>query len=307
MAKETKVITRRRKFIEVEIPSTRAKIELVGTTPEDLKDKTIKLDLTRDLRGKSMEAVVKVFIEKEKAVAHPIKIRLMPYFIRRMIRKRISYVEDSFETPSQESMLRIKPFLITRKRVSRVVRKTLRNKAKNWLEDYISQKKDKELFDEILTNRLQKQLSIHLKKTYPLSLCEIRVLEIKRPLKSKEIPKKIKKIISKEDEIKKQAETIQEPEVIDQLKEIEDEKIKKAQEEIKKTQEKAAKKEVENKNTKNSEQDDEEKQDSEEPISKSDKLEDTKSREDTSKKPLGVLDKTLKTKETKPKEDKKEK
>ena len=273
MAKQTKVITRRRKFIEVEIPITNSKFELVATSPEELENKTIKLDLTRDLRGKSTEAVVKIEIEKNKPIAHPIKIKLMPYFIKRMIRKRISYIEDSFETPSQNSILLIKPFLITRKRVSRVVRKTLRNKAKNWLEDYISQKTDKEILTEILTNKLQKPLSLHLKKTYPLSLCEIRILEIKRPLKPEEVPEKIK-----EEEIEEQTikEIEDKEEIIDQLKEIEEEKIKQAEKEIKKTQEKATKKEKEESN----------------------------SEEDVSKQPSDILDKDLKAKKTKSKEEK---
>lgn len=232
MAKQTKVITRRKKFQEVEIPLTKSKFELIGTSSDDVKGRRIKLDLTRQLKGKSVEVVFKVDVDKGKLIALPIKMKLMPYFIRRMIRKRISYVEDSFETPSQQSMIRIKPFLITRKRVSRVVRKTLRNKARNWLEDYISQKNDSEIFNDILANKIQKPLSLMLKKTYPLSLCEIRILEIKRPLESEEVPEKIKKEEVKEDE-----------EVIDQLKEIEEEKIKKAQEEIKKTQQKAIEKE----------------------------------------------------------------
>ena len=158
-----------------------------------------------------------------------------------MIRKRISYVEDSFEAPTQESMVTVKPFFITRKKVSRVVRKTIRNKAKNWIEDYISQKEDKELFNEILSNRMQKPLSLHLKKTYPLSLCEIRVLEIKRPLEPKEVPKKIEKEIETIDSESKLEEGL------DQLKEIEDEKIKQAQEEIKKTQAAAGKLEEQSK------------------------------------------------------------
>lgn len=230
--KQTKVITRRRKFVEVEIPLTRSKIHLIANTLEELKDKTVKLDLTRQLKGKNIEATVKIKIEKDKAIAHPKKIRLMPYFIRRIIRKRISYVEDSFETPSQESLLKVKPFLITRKRVSKAVRKTLRNKAKNWIEDYIKERTDEEIFSEILSNKMQKPLSLVLKKTYPLSLCEIRFLEIKRPLNTEEVPKIIKK--------KKQEKT---EDVIDQLKEIEEEKIKQAEKEIKETQEKAAKKE----------------------------------------------------------------
>jgi ribosomal protein S3AE len=127
MPKQTKILTKRKKFIEAEIPLTNIKIELIGNSIQELKDRTIKLDLTRQLKGKSVEALVKIKIEGDKAIAHPIKIKLMPYFIRRMIRKRISYVEDSFEAPSKESILKIKPFLITRKRVSRIVRKTLRN------------------------------------------------------------------------------------------------------------------------------------------------------------------------------------
>jgi len=232
MAQKTaKVIIKRKKFQEVEIPLIKSQIELIGNSPEELDNKTIKLDLTRQLRGKSIEAVVQIKIENNKPIAHPKKIRLMPYFIKRMMRKRISYIEDSFETPSQESMLIIKPFLITRKRVSRAVRRALRNRCKNWIEDYVAERKDNEIFSDIFFNKMQKTLSFALKKTYPLSLCEIRVLEIKRKLKPEEVPKieKKQKIIKKE----------KEAEVIDQIAEIEQEKIKKAEKEIKEAQEKA--------------------------------------------------------------------
>ena len=68
-------------------------------------------------------------------------------------RKGTNYVEDSFSTPSQESMLIIKPFLITRNKVSKAIRKTLRNKCKNWIEDYIAEKKDNEIFQTLLQNK----------------------------------------------------------------------------------------------------------------------------------------------------------
>ena len=234
MVKQTKVVIRRKKFQEVDVPLIKSKIELIGDSISDIEGKTIKLDLTRQLKGKSTEVVVKVMIEKDKAIAHPVKMKLMSYFIRRMIRKKISYVEESLQMPSQESMLVVKPFLITRNRVSRAVRKALRNRTKNWLEDHISQMTDKEVFDEVLSNRLQKPLSLVLKKTYPLSLCEIRVLEIKRPLEKSEIPKKVAKKI----EEKKKDEGF-----IDQMAEIEAEKVKAAEDEMKKTQKEAAEKE----------------------------------------------------------------
>lgn len=236
MAQATKVIVKKKKFFSVDIPIIKSEIELVGNNIEELNNRTIKLDLTRQLRGKSVEAVLKIKTEKNSAAAHPIKLLLMPYFIRRMIRKRISYVEDSFTTPTQESLVKVKPFLITRNKVSRAVRKTLRNLTKNWIEDYLAERKNEEIFDDILTNRLQKPLSLKLKKTYPLSLCEIRVLEIIRPLNPSEIPKPQKSEISPE---KKKELEIEKG--LDQFAEIEEEKIKKAQEEIKETQEKASK------------------------------------------------------------------
>jgi hypothetical protein len=161
-----------------------------------------------------------------------------------MIRKRISYVEDSFEALTQESLVKIKPFIITRKKVSRVVRKTIRNQAKNWIEDYLAERTDEEVFNDILANRMQKPLSLRLKKTYPLSLCEIRVFEVKRPLEADEIPKIKKKEKLDEDVTKKPARVLDEG--LDQFAEIEEElkkqKVEEAEEEIKKTQEKAVKK-----------------------------------------------------------------
>ncbi len=233
MPKQTKVLTRRRKFIEVEIPLLKTIIELLGNSPKELENKTLKLDLTRYLKGKSVEGTFIVTIEKNKVIANPLKLKLMPYFIRRMFRKKISYVEDSLLAPSQESLIIVKPFLMTRKKVSRAVRKTLRNKAKNWIEDYLIVRKNEEIFSDLLSNKLQKPLSLVLKKTYPLSLCEIRILEIKRPLNKEEIPKIKEKSEKKDIKPKQESEK------------VEEEKIKEAVEEIKKTQAKAVKKERE--------------------------------------------------------------
>jgi len=188
MAKKiTKVISRRKKFIEIDLPIINSKAELIGNSLQDLENKTIKLDLTRNLRGKAIEAVLKIEIKQGKPIIRIKKLTLMPYFIRRMIRKRISYIEDSFDAKTKESVWRIKPFLITRKKISRVVKKTLRNKAKNWIEDSIIKKTNEEFLKEILANKFQRALSLVLKKTYPLSLCEIRILELKKDLEVKEV------------------------------------------------------------------------------------------------------------------------
>jgi len=180
----------KRKFFEVEIPLIDMKQELIGKSINSLNNKTIKIDLTRQLKGKSTEMKFIVKVDKEKAIAYPKSLKLMPYFIRRMLRKNISYVEDSINAESQDSKLKIKPFLITRKRVSRAVKRTLRNSARNWIMDYVKDRTNDDIVSEILSNKLQKQLSLKLKKIYPLSLCEIRILEVRAPLEKKEEIKK---------------------------------------------------------------------------------------------------------------------
>lgn len=188
---------KKKKFFEVEIPLMKSKQELLAYSIGDLNDKTIKLDLTRELRGKSIEIVFKIKLDKDKLIASPIKLTLLPFFIRRMLRKNISYVEDSFSTECENAQIRVKPFLITRKKVSRAVRKALRNEAKTWLQDYLKNKSNEAIFSEAISNKLQKSLSMHLKKIYPLALCEIRVLNIEKLREQEKLEVEVEKIEKK--------------------------------------------------------------------------------------------------------------
>ncbi len=185
------IAKRRKKFIEVEIPIIEKTTQLQAYELEELEGRFVNYDLTRILRGKSSILNLIVKIEKEKAIAVPRSIKLMPYFLRRMIRKGTNYVEDSFSAEAKDSKLKIKPFLITRRKVSRKVRKALRDKAREELIEYVKNKNSEEIFQDILKNNLQKKLSLILKKIYPLSLCEIRVLKVEKFLETK--PKETKK------------------------------------------------------------------------------------------------------------------
>ena len=171
---------RKKRFFDVEIPLIKKTTQLQAYAPEELDKRFMKYDLTRFLKGKSMLLTLQVKTDKEKSIANPKKIVLMPYFLKRMIRKGTNYVEDSFSANCKDGKVRIKPFLVTRRKVSRAIRKALREKAKEELIAYVKDKKCEEVFDEIIKNQLQKPLSLKLKKIYPLSLCEIRILEIEK-------------------------------------------------------------------------------------------------------------------------------
>lgn len=175
----------KKKFHEIDIPILNEKLEAFIGGHDEINGKTIRFDLTRKLKGKSVDLILKIEATKEKAVAYPKKLILLPFFIKHMIHSGISYVEDSFSAETREDVVIVKPFLITRKKVSRAVRNALRNSTKNWIIDYLKEKTTEEIFSEALSNQLQKSLSIKLKKIYPLAICEIRILEVKKSLPKK--------------------------------------------------------------------------------------------------------------------------
>tara|TARA_Y100000310_G_scaffold338567_1_gene428560 strand:+ start:470 stop:1201 length:732 start_codon:yes stop_codon:yes gene_type:complete len=182
----------RKKFIDVEIPSIESTVGVLGTA-EELDKKTIKLDLSRKMRGRGIEIVFKIKNSEGKLTAYPKKIELMKSYIQRMMRKRTNYVEDSFITPCKDIRAIVKPFLITRKKVSRAVRKNLRNTAKEFLIKYLEDKNYLDICDQILAGELQKAMLPTLKKVYPMSFSDIRIFETKE-LEKAELPaiKKIK-------------------------------------------------------------------------------------------------------------------
>ena len=168
----------KKEFFEVKVPMTSVKVALYSGSTDELIGKVVKLDLTRILRGKNLELRARVKKEGSDLIGVPLSIELVGSYIRKMFRKGIDYVEDSFTATCKDALVTVKPFMITRNKVSRAVLRTLRNAARQHLEGYLKTRSTKEIFTEIMTNKLQKDLSLRLKKIYPLALCEIRVFAI---------------------------------------------------------------------------------------------------------------------------------
>ncbi|MEK6832429.1 MAG: hypothetical protein AABY32_00140 [Nanoarchaeota archaeon] len=195
-------LKKKKRFYDVEMPLINKETQLLAYDISELENKFIRYDLTRILRGKSILMQFKVAVKDEKAIAIPKGILLMPYFLRRMIRKGTDYVEDSFSAECKDATLEIKPFLITRRKVSKRVRRGLRDKAKEEIKKYVKDKPAEKIFEEILKNKMQKELSQILKKIYPLSLCEIKSMKIEKDLDIKEIPKKHEEKAEEDVEVK---------------------------------------------------------------------------------------------------------
>ena len=166
-------------FYEVEAPMTSVKISLYGSAPEDFEGKIVTIDLTRNLRGKSFDLRMRVNNHEGKLKATPISLMLAGSYVRRSMRRGADYVEDSFDIKCRDGIVKVKPLLITRRKVSKSVRRMLRENTKKTLESFMKIRNVRELFSDIISNKTQKTLSSKLKKVYPLALCEIRVFEVK--------------------------------------------------------------------------------------------------------------------------------
>jgi len=178
--------TGKKEFFKIDIPFTTAKIFVLARSIEELNNKNAKIDLTRYMRGKNLEMKVKIKVQGEKIKSEPISLYLTTSYVKKIVRRGTDYVEDSFELNCRDRKTIIKPLLVTRNKVSRAVRNSLRKATKKYIENHCKNITALEVVSEILSNKLQKALSLKLKKIYPLALCDIRVFDIKEETKSKE-------------------------------------------------------------------------------------------------------------------------
>lgn len=174
------IAKRKKRFFDVEIPIINRQTQLQAYEIKELDGRIIKYDLTRVLRGKALLLQLKVNVKDDEATTIPQESNLMPYYLRRMVRKGTNYIEDSFSAKCKDAQLKIKILLISRRKISRAVRKALREKAREELITYVKDKKSQIIFEDLLKNQIQKPLSLKLKKIYPLSLCEIRHLKVEK-------------------------------------------------------------------------------------------------------------------------------
>ncbi|MEK6792281.1 MAG: hypothetical protein AABX96_01065 [Nanoarchaeota archaeon] len=180
MAEQSKKIVRK-KFFDVSIPLTASKVKLYSLNEEELNNRVVNVDMTKNLKGKNVELKAKVIFKDGKLDSELVSLIVLPSYIRRTMRRGIDYIEDSFKTSCKDGELLIKPFMITRNHISRNLRKEVRNAAKKFLEGYSNIKTVKELFSELMTNKLQRSVSLKVKKIYPLAFCEIRWIEVIGP------------------------------------------------------------------------------------------------------------------------------
>jgi len=106
------------KFFEVEIEMLNKNIFLLSDKVENLENRIIKYDLSKILRGKNTILTLKTNVKEGKVDSKATKLQILQPFFQRIMRKNVSYVEDSFSGTCEDGSVKIKPFLVTRRKIS---------------------------------------------------------------------------------------------------------------------------------------------------------------------------------------------
>ena len=87
------IAKRKKRFFDVEIPLIRKTTNLQAFEIAELEGRYFKYDLTRILKGKALLLRFKAIIKDDKATSIPVESKLMPSFLKRMVRKGTNYID----------------------------------------------------------------------------------------------------------------------------------------------------------------------------------------------------------------------
>lgn len=117
-------------------------------------------------------------VEGDKGIAQFRAYRLSPSFIKRIVRRRSTRIDNSFIVKSADGdLLRIKPMIIARNQISTQLKNELRKAATISLIKKVNAMRTEEALANLLNLQIQRDLKKELSTFCPIKLVEVRVLE----------------------------------------------------------------------------------------------------------------------------------
>jgi len=159
---------------------------VIGETLADdsnaLVGKTVSANLMsifNDPRKQNVKAKFKVVsVSEGKALTEFFSYELLGSYLKRMIRKKRSRVDDSFVCETKEGVkLRIKPIALTRNKVQKSVLFGIRKLMKEEVVKECNSKTLGSFILEVVSIRLQKSLKGKLSKIHPIAFFDLRVIK----------------------------------------------------------------------------------------------------------------------------------
>lgn len=155
--------------------------ESLGEKAADLMDRVIEANLgevTRDMKRQNVKLLFKVNeVKDNKAIADVVGYEIMQGYLRRSVRKNKNEMDDSIICRTKDNIkLRIKPLLMTRSRAQKSLLSEIRKETRKIITAEIANLTYYEAISFVVNYNLQKLIRERIKKIYPLSVCEIRMM-----------------------------------------------------------------------------------------------------------------------------------
>ncbi|PLW80836.1 hypothetical protein C0585_00430 [Candidatus Woesearchaeota archaeon] len=181
---------------------------------EDMIGKRIKvnmMNLTGDIKKQNINVRFEVIgVEDSIGQTQPSDFELNASLIKRYVRRRRDRIDESLVYLTKDGKkIRIKPFILTRNRVTGSQLTDIRRTVKTLLDSYIKSNDYLDIFTNVISYNLQKELRNDLNKIAPLRNCEIRVLKLEKDnAKLSVMPKDDLKKKFKKDEADEESEEV---------------------------------------------------------------------------------------------------
>ncbi|MBS3095400.1 hypothetical protein J4231_01850 [Candidatus Woesearchaeota archaeon] len=156
--------------------------ESIVGDPNSLIGKNISLnlmELTNDPKKQNFRIIFKVSrIDGEKALTELTGYEMLLTHVKRMMRKGIEKIEDSFKLKSKDNVnMQIKPMLLTKNKTKHSVLTAIRKLTVDFISNELKNQTFEEFMSSVMSNKTQKQLRENIAKIYPLVACEFRIVK----------------------------------------------------------------------------------------------------------------------------------
>tara|TARA_Y100000034_G_C6833703_1_gene376558 strand:+ start:433 stop:996 length:564 start_codon:yes stop_codon:yes gene_type:complete len=136
------------------------------------------MSLTNDFKNQNVKITFKINkIQDDRAFTEFKAYTLLQTAVRRLAQREKNKIEDSFNCTTKDQIkVKIKPVFVTKTQTQKSVLTLLRKKAREFFEIYSKKNNYSTLISDVVSFRLQIGLRNSLKKTYPITACQIKAL-----------------------------------------------------------------------------------------------------------------------------------
>jgi len=157
--------------------------ETLAVEPNEVVGRKLRLNLSSlvdEFRRQGVNVQFKVVsVTDNSAVCETVGYGLVRSYVRRIVRKGSSKMDDSFVVVSKDSKkFKIKPIVVTKHKINDSSLTSLRKKASEFIVQKVGELNSVEVFEAVVRGKLQKELRSGLMKICPIGACEVRALEM---------------------------------------------------------------------------------------------------------------------------------